>query len=253
MYVRLAFAVAAHLEPEILIVDEVLAVGDGAFQKKCLGKMGSVVNQGRTVLLVSHNMAAITALCTRGLLFEKGSLAFSGSPREVVEEYLVRSRTAARIRVADRVDRRGAGRMRFTDMSVLSERGQALSLVSSGQDITFCADYDIPGGQPLSNVVVQIKFFGSMGQPLFACSSLNSSGETLSITPGGRLLCKVPKFPLIPGLYTYTIWCTVGGTLEDLVADAGEISVVEGDFFATGKLPPKEVGDFLVAHSWSLA
>ncbi len=90
MYVRLAFAVAAHLEPEILIVDEVLSVGDAAFQRKCLGKMGDVANSGRTVLFVSHNMAAVTQLCTRALLLEDGSVAMDGKPYEVVAAYLAR-------------------------------------------------------------------------------------------------------------------------------------------------------------------
>ncbi len=253
MYVRLAFAVAAHLEPEVLIVDEVLAVGDAAFQKKCLGKMGSVVHEGRTVFLVSHNMAAITALCTRALLFEKGQLAFSGSPPAVVEEYLARSRTAARQRVSERTDRKGEGGMRFSSVSVLNERGEPVSSVASGQDVSICAEYAIPSGQTLTNAIVQIKFFGALGQPLFACSSLSSRADALSLSPGGRLLCRVPRLPLMPGLYTYTIWCTVGGNLEDLVADAGEVAVVEGDYFSTGKLPPRDVGDFLVAHTWSVA
>lgn len=88
MYVRLAFAVAAHLEPEILVVDEVLAVGDAEFQKKCLGKMGDVASEGRTVFFVSHNMSAINRLCSRALLFEKGFLTFDGSAAEITAKYL---------------------------------------------------------------------------------------------------------------------------------------------------------------------
>ena len=88
MYVRLAFAVAAHLEPEILIVDEVLAVGDAEFQKKCLGKMKDVSSQGRTVLFVSHNMAAVKSLCNRGVLMERGKVVFTGSADETVEHYM---------------------------------------------------------------------------------------------------------------------------------------------------------------------
>ena len=88
MYVRLAFAVAAHLEPEILIVDEVLAVGDAEFQKKCLGKMKDVSSQGRTVLFVSHNLVAVKSLCTKGILMERGSISFSGTADETVEKYM---------------------------------------------------------------------------------------------------------------------------------------------------------------------
>lgn len=88
MYVRLAFSVAAHLEPEILIIDEVLAVGDAEFQKKCLGKMKDVAGQGRTVLFVSHNMAAVRTLCTRAILLDKGNVIFIGNTDQVVDKYL---------------------------------------------------------------------------------------------------------------------------------------------------------------------
>ncbi len=94
MYVRLAFAVAAHLEPEILIVDEVLAVGDAAFQKKCLGKMETVTHEGRTILFVSHNMTAIQSLCTRAILFESGRMAFDGKPDSVVAHYMAQTITS---------------------------------------------------------------------------------------------------------------------------------------------------------------
>ncbi len=114
MYVRLAFAVAAHLEPEILVVDEVLAVGDAAFQKKCLGKMESVAGEGRTILFVSHNMAAIQALCDRAVLLEAGELITEGAVDEVIGCYLQRGQqTMQSASLADRADRRGNGQMRL--------------------------------------------------------------------------------------------------------------------------------------------
>ena len=102
-------------------------------------------------------------------------------------------------------DRGGEGRVRFTGVSVLSERGAEMRTIVSGQNVVFRFDYDIPGGAPLADAAVQIKFFGSFGQPLFGCSSLSSSREPLFLAPGGCLLCTVPKFPLMPGLYTYTL------------------------------------------------
>ena len=252
MYVRLAFGVAAHMEPDILLVDEVLAVGDAAFQKKCLGKMGNVVNEGRTVLFVSHNMAAIASLCTRGLLLDGGRLKLSSSPQSVIEKYLSRSRVHAEVAVSQREDRQGAGRVRFTNVSVLNDRHQVVESVTSGQDISISLEYDISDSETLHNAVVQIKFFGVLGQPLFACLSRASLHESLALVPGARILCNIPHLPLVPGIYTYTIWCTVGEILEDYVSEAGKLSVVEGDYFGTGKLPPNTVGDFLVAHTWSV-
>lgn len=252
MYVRLAFGVAAHLDPDILLIDEVLAVGDAAFQKKCLGKMGNVVNEGRTVLFVSHNMAAIASLCTRALLIEGGRIELSGTPRPVIEEYLSKSRANAGVSLLERKDRRGNGRLRFTNVSVLNDRMESIETVTSGQDISIALDYDIHDGEALHNAVVQIKFSGILGQPLFACLSGASLRESLALFPGGRLVCKIPRLPLASGMYTYTVWCTVGGSLEDHISEAGKLTVVQGDFFGTGKFPARDTGDFLLAHHWSV-
>lgn len=251
MYVRLAFGVAAHLEPDILLVDEVLAVGDASFQKKCIGKMGNVVSEGRTVLFVSHNMAAISSLCTRGLLIDGGRIERSGPPQAVIEDYLAKARSDASIPLKARSDRKGGGRIRFSNASVLNDRLEAVDSVASGQDISICLDYDVPDSGPLHNASVQIKFFGGVGQPLFACWSRASNRESMSIAPHGRLFCNIPHLPLAPGIYTFTIWCMAGEVMEDLVSEAGKLVVVDGDYFGTGRLPARTVGDFLVAHTWT--
>ena len=116
MQVRLGFAVAAHLEPEILIVDEVLAVGDAAFQRRCLAKMEDVTHEGRTVLFVSHNMASVESLCTRAVLLQSGQVVADGGVREVVDAYLHSIESLPAASVADREDRRGDGRLRFTNI-----------------------------------------------------------------------------------------------------------------------------------------
>jgi lipopolysaccharide transport system ATP-binding protein len=153
MYTRLAFAVASHLEPEILLVDEVLAVGDAAFQKKCLGKMGQVSRQGRTVLFVSHNMTAIKSLCTRALLVDQGRIACDGSVDEVVNLYLKASTDMSRTGVIpedaprhrDAPDEARFRAVRLTDVS-----GQEVSQLYFGQpfQVGFVCDVlkDIPDG-----------------------------------------------------------------------------------------------------------
>ncbi|TKB76639.1 MAG: ABC transporter ATP-binding protein [Nitrospira sp.] len=251
MYLRLAFAVAAHLEPEILIVDEVLAVGDAAFQRKCLGKMGDVAKEGRTVFFVSHNMAAISSLCTRALLLDSGRLKVSDTPQSVIEEYLSKTRKDAGVPLSERKDRKGGGKVRFTNASVLNNRGEVVESVVSGQDISISLAYEIPSSEKIDNAIVQIKFAGGLGQQLFACLSRTSSRESIELVPGARLYCNIPRLPLAPGLYTYSIWCKVAGRLEDLVSEAGMLSVSEGDYFGTGIFPARTVGDFLVAHTWS--
>jgi lipopolysaccharide transport system ATP-binding protein len=252
MYVRLAFGVAAHLEPDILLVDEVLAVGDATFQKKCLGKMGTVVKEGRTVLFVSHNMAAISSLCTQALLIENGRLEHSGHPHSVIEEYLSRARATASIPLVDRNDRKGNGRVQFTNVSVLNNRQEVVETVICGEDISIAFEYEIQEAETLYNAAIQIKFFGVFGQPLFTCLSRAAASQSLTLAPGARIFCKIPRLPLRSGIYTYTISCMVGNSLEDLVPEAGKLTVVEGDFFGTGKFPHRSTGDFLLAHQWSV-
>ena len=138
MYVRLAFAVAAHLDPEILVVDEVLAVGDADFQKKCLGKMGDVSKkEGRTVLFVSHNMAAVRHLCTRGILLRNGELVFNGGTEETVNEYLVKNRVFKADNLALLKNRQGDGRVQFQRVYVTNSDGKEITTIITGSDVTF--------------------------------------------------------------------------------------------------------------------
>jgi lipopolysaccharide transport system ATP-binding protein len=252
MYVRLAFAVAAHLDPEIMVVDEVLAVGDAVFQQRCLAKMGTISKSGRTVLFVSHNMAAVSALCTKAILIENGSIVTSGSTESVVHTYLNRSREIASTPIAQRKDRKGSGWVRFKKISILNERLEAVETVLSGQNISISFEYDIRDTEMVNHVQVETQFFGGFGQPLFACSSKSSHRGPLALSRGTRVLCSIPRLPLQPGVYALTIWCKAGGNLQDHVPDAGKLTVVEGDYFGTGKLPPRELGDFFVAHNWAV-
>ena len=145
MYMRLAFAVAAHLDPEILIVDEVLAVGDAAFQKKCLGKMGDVAKQGRTVLFVSHNLGAVRSLCTRGIVLAGGTMQFDGAVEEAIARYLS---SAADRGAQDGQVSFGAGGLAFEDLAVLSvrlrnEAGDVRALFDAMEPITIDIEYAI--------------------------------------------------------------------------------------------------------------
>jgi lipopolysaccharide transport system ATP-binding protein len=123
MYVRLAFAVAAHLEPEILLIDEVLAVGDTAFQRKCLGKMGDVARAGRTILFVSHQIAAVESLCDVAYVLEGGRVAQSGQAAEVIEAYLSSTPISCHTPLSQRADRQGNGKLQFTDIALLADDG----------------------------------------------------------------------------------------------------------------------------------
>jgi lipopolysaccharide transport system ATP-binding protein len=137
-------------------------------------------------------------------------------------------------------------------VSVLNDRLEVIEHATSGQDISVALEYDIRNSQKLENVIIQIAFTGAFGQPLFACLSRVAKDGVLTLNPGSRILCRIPRLPLLPGTYTFDIWCKVGETIEDWVVNAGKLSVAQGDYFGTGKLPPNVVGDFVVAHDWSV-
>jgi lipopolysaccharide transport system ATP-binding protein len=143
MYVRLAFAVAAHLEPEILVVDEVLAVGDAQFQKKCLGKMGDFAKEGRTVLFVSHNMAAITSLCDRGILLDEGAIVKDGPAPEVVQAYLNRGRLTSSKKVWAENERPGNQWFRLISVSLKNSVGVPAKEVKISEEATIEIEYEV--------------------------------------------------------------------------------------------------------------
>lgn len=137
MYVRLAFAVAAHLEPEILIIDEVLAVGDADFQKKCLGKMSEVANTGRTVLFVSHNLGAVSNLCKKTVLIENGKIIESSSTQEVVSKYLLCHKVLDHQKIETTKERSGNQKVIFSDFFVENIDGKQISIINANENVVF--------------------------------------------------------------------------------------------------------------------
>jgi len=252
MYVRLAFAVAAHMEPEILLIDEVLAVGDTAFQRKCLGKMNDVARQeGRTILFVSHNMAAVESLCDVAYMLESSELVQSGKPVEVVESYLSSCRMVSSVPLTERKDRAGNGRLRCTDLALQSDDQRPIEVVQSGKNVQFSVDYKSTDGE-LKNVEMSIDIFAQTGQCMLILNS-GMVGATFDAVPeAGRFTCRVERFPLSPGQYFMTLFCKVNGNIADWIKQAAVLTVEAGDFFGSGRLPPPTHGGFLVPQSWDL-
>ena len=252
MYLRLAFAVAAHLEPEILMVDEVLAVGDAAFQKKCLGKMGDVAQHGRTVLFVSHSMGAIASLCSRVLVVEHGRLAYDGEPDVAIANYLKNISGQASLPLMDRIDREGNQKLRFVRLTILDRFGHPVDTLPAGDDLTIELDYLLPEGA-INNVAFQISFLDSFGRILFICLTRTVNATFREIAEEGKVRCVVPNLPLAPGTYSLTVICKESGyTLADKVDGAAELTITSGDFFGTGKVTPRDAGPFMVKHRWEL-
>ena len=252
MYVRLAFAVAAHFEPEILLIDEVLAVGDASFQKKCLGKMDDVANEGKTIILVSHNMASIQNLCSRSILLEKGMVAKNGTTDDVIEAYLSVLQGHQSSDISTRQDREGNGQLRWKSVSFYRKNGEPSTIFLSGEDLLVCLQYDVREFPLQGNTIASISFKDRYGQVLFLCSSEFTNQLKGSWPDRGTITCKIPRLPLTSGTYSINVYAAVNGTIADWVRDAGSFQVQNADFFETGKLPPSTHGNFLVSHSWDL-
>jgi len=246
MYVRLAFAVAAHLEPEILVVDEVLAVGDAAFQKKCLGKMGDVAKSGRTVIFVSHNMAAIQNLCDVAHLLSEGKLVASGKIADVVSRYLADNAAYGEQTLAMRSDRQGDGRLRFTEFRPMGTTSDMA--VMCGSAAQFEIQYE--GVEPLRNVHISMAFLNVYGDGVAYMSNDLVGRNFDMLRPKGSLICTFDPLPLLPGTYSINLYCTVNGIVADWIQNAARINVEHGDFYGSGKLPPPGYGAIAVGHDW---
>ena len=251
MYVRLAFAVAAHLEPEILIVDEVLAVGDAQFQKKCLGKMEDVGKEGRTVLFVSHQMASIQKLCQRSIWLDHGEVVDNDATQIVVNKYLNNSLGLSKISLEDRKDRKGDGKIRFTSVLFQNQAGENTNCFYSGQNVRILLFFTNNTQEKLSNLNIALAIDNQSGERIthlstdVICSDLSNFCSDIDC-----IAVEINKLPLTSGRYGFTIFSTVKGVIADWVLNAGCFEVEQGDFYGTGKLPPLMQGNFLIDYQF---
>ncbi len=255
MKLRLGFAVAAHLEPDILVVDEVLAVGDAEFQRKCLGKMSDVAGEGRTVLFVSHNMVAVKQLCTRGILLQSGTLIKDGPVDEVVNYYLsLRNEEVAAVNIADRTDREGGETFRFTGVTMTNQFNEPVQSIPAGDPAQFLIDYIVPSGKPVEEVSVVIGIDDLYNQRLFTLGTRFTRSDFRELPPQGRLRCWVDTIPLLRGEYKVYLWAGVNNQLADRINDTLRFTVDPFDVFDSGYFPDRaKHGIFFVPHSWELA
>lgn len=256
MYVRLAFAVAAHLDPEILIVDEVLAVGDANFQKKCLGKMGDVARLGRTVILVSHNLGVITSLCTRAALLESGRMVAVGSPLDVVRCYL------------NCDEQLGSAVVDLRNRSDVPEQRRFARLLSIGLfDRHGVQTVEVGMGEPFQ-IRLEVEFLRRMRQPEVGIAVSTISGERLTrfvslwegvegLVEAGVMIYEitVPALMIVPGPYTLTPWIRrPGEEIDDMSEGALRFEVSFRD--VSGHMPYFNricrVGEFYTPSRWAV-
>ena len=253
MFVRLAFAVAAHLETQILIIDEVLAVGDIGFQNKCLGRIEDVTKQGRTVLFVSHNVPAVANLCTRCILLERGRLTMDGEPGAILNVYS--QRVGGELSAEEALDHHPG---RTTDSRPcmrrvrVIRRGGIESFIRMGDDLSIEVAFE--SSETLTDVFCRAFIKNSLGTPVF--------GFDTDVTPPdvpnqpfrkGRVACRADRVPLMPGVYSLDLFFGSHRMVFDTIHGACQFEIHPADVFGTGRLPLAVAGSVYWPCAWEVA
>jgi len=255
MQMRLAFSVAAHLDPGILLVDEVLAVGDAAFQKKCLGKMDEVARSGRTVLFVSHNMGSVRNLCSRAILIKRGQIQINGDVESVIQEYLsseVSIASSDAIDTSSCEDRSGNGRVRIVGFSA-QVSGLHGTIPQTGSDTDLIIDYVVDGDQSLPKLVAGIRVIDAFGNSIFGCTTSMNYSDFYNVLPRGKIICLIKKLPLIPGEYKVELILKDDHGLADMLTGVAGFTVRDGGDSGFSILPSRGWGNVVLEHDWKLA
>ena len=250
MTVRLGFAVAAHLEPEILVVDEVLAVGDAEFQKKAIGKMQDVSrNDGRTVLFVSHNMAAIENLCDKGIIIQNGQVSYSGGIQQAINKYINTSLDISNNMIGSRTDRAGILNIKILKVEVLDINNNPIAIALSGQRIKIAIHFENLKNIEFKNLSIAISLRRDDG--VLASVFCNEyTNDIIKNKKSNVFICEIPKLPLMKGNYIMNFMIINNNETEDWIQEGAVLKVEHGDFFLTGKVIENTHKSFLIEHKW---
>jgi lipopolysaccharide transport system ATP-binding protein len=250
MKVRLAFAVAAFMEPEILLVDEVLAVGDAAFQAKCLGKMSEVSRQGRTIIFVSHNMAAIANLCERVILLESGKVKLDTDPNHAITEYLKSISSFANFNNLSEVPRKSGYAPVIQKVEFINQNGDSISSIQTGE--TLRAHIHYKHSDTLKNSYFGLLFETLLGVKVFWVQTKLQKGPLPDLATSGIIECKIPRIPLVPGTYFVTVGCGSQSQQLDHIERGTQLQVTEADVFGTGQKPNPKISLIFVDADWQV-
>lgn len=249
MYARLGFAVAAHLDPDILIVDEVLSVGDTEFQKKCLGKMNDVACEGRTVLFVSHNMPAVRNLCRRAILLNHGEMVADGPTEEVIRGYLKQCETNINKPLSERTDHIGNGDIRFVDLTMECNGQPMGEFIPIGAGMKITLKYTCK--KPIESPVFCVTFYDDSDVPILALNTQITSRRMGPIAQEGTFVFDIPALPLLPRSWYLNIAAHNGKSQEDRVIHAYDFNVIPGKLGEVN-VPVNHYGFFMTPYDWSL-
>jgi lipopolysaccharide transport system ATP-binding protein len=275
MRVRLGFSVAVHVQPEILVVDEVLAVGDADFQQRCRARVAEIVGAGgRTVLVVSHSMTDIERLCGRVVWMDHGAIMADGAPEDTIQRYLshIRDGTAGGRRkpehghesrhtdpvvdarsvwhLVDRTDRSGSGRLRLTSLALLGRTGQIVETIGAGEPVIIEIGYSSSMiGRHQGSINVSVS--DERGNRVFWMPSRIVKGDYLDIEQDGAFRCELRELPLSPGNYNIDVWCNLEGVLADKLIGAAVLKVGQSNYYPSGKFPSSARTSIIVRYDWS--
>lgn len=244
MTVRLAFAVAAHLEPEILIIDEVLAVGDAEFQQKCLGKIGAVAGQGRTVLFVSHNLSAVQFLCERGVLLAEGRVLAQGPTDEVLARYRSRPDTARRALLDEAPRTGGSGSLRLTEIALVGS-----DVVRTGGPLRVLIRFRATEAG-VRATALGLSLWTMLDERIISVASDVTGNAPDDLVD--HVVCTIPELPLLRGVYWLNASILTPHGIADYVIHALSFEVEDGDFYGTGRAPHPAWARIVVPCEWSL-
>ena len=239
MRVRLAFSVAAHLDPDILIVDEVLAVGDVEFQKKCLGKIGDVAQSGRTVFFVSHDLNAVMSLCNRVIWIDKGKLMNDGEPKKVIQSYIdssskISNSTVDLLNIDNRVRWKGDGALQLTKINLKNQTHSTSSFIT-GDKFIVNIDFKLNNLDLIdAPIELIIKIQNQNMNDVLVLSNLSSNKKLLISDSKGLVKCLIPKLPLGEGVYNINLEAKIAGGPADKINGAASFEVLPGDFYGAG-------------------
>jgi lipopolysaccharide transport system ATP-binding protein len=254
MALRLGFSVAAHLETEILLVDEVLAVGDIEFQRKCLKKMENLHETGRTVVFVSHNVPAVESLCSRVIWIDKGQIRGDGKTGEIIEDYTATfsNVTGPTSELGEVKERDGDGKIRITALEILDVNRKRKVFVRSGDSVVFRLHYTVT--EPVPFPYFGVAFFSDLGVKISEINTWGSGLEIPEMAAGeGFLEVEVPFLNFMPGRYSITLWASQIKVKHDLLSYCAVLEVEPSDYYGSGRGIDRGFGIVFLPCTWNVA
>ena len=249
MYVRLAFAVAAHLESEILIVDEVLAVGDAEFQKKCLGKMQDITKgEGRTILFVSHNLAAVENFCEKSIFIEKGKLKMIGETNSIIQQYLTTVSSVGGLKLSELTDRKGNQQLRFLDYWFEQDGIYCETNLEAFVNLKIGIEYEVKDYEHIQNLQIDLGI-NDMYEQRISLLTTTISNERIPNTNNNKIVFEINQFPIAPGSYNCTLFSTINGEITDWISNIMQFNVLEKDYYKSGKIITNNVSKALLNYT----